>query len=79
MARTFAEIEAEIQQLTSEEKALLARHLIEELDAGGNSDVDSLWLEEAQRRYQAYRSGQAQTRSSESVFANARQRLKNAD
>ena len=75
MARTLADIEKEILQLNPKEKAALARNIIDDLDAVTDENVDRLWLEEAQRRYQAYVVGETKAKSAQEVFDKARQRL----
>ena len=76
MARTLAEIEQEILQLDPKEKAALARNIIDDLDAVADENVDHLWLEEAQRRYQAYVAGETKAKPAREVFDKARQRLR---
>ena len=46
----FEELERHARALTVEEKAALARILIEELDTTVDPNAEQLWLEEAQRR-----------------------------
>ena len=75
MARTLADIEKEILQLNPKEKAALARNIIDDLDAVTDENVDRLWLEEAQRRYQAYVVGETKAKPAQEVFDKARQRL----
>ena len=57
MSTIFDELEKKVGALSREEKADLARILIEDLDASPDPDVEQLWLKEAQQRYEAYRSG----------------------
>ena len=76
MATNFSELEREALALSSREKASLARSLIEALDPVMDADVEQLWIEEAQRRYQAYRSGELEAASGEEAMQRARQRLK---
>ena len=76
MARTFIEIEQEILQLNPKEKAALARNIIDDLDVAADENVDRLWLEEAQRRYQAYVAGETKAKPAQEVFDKARQRLR---
>ncbi len=76
MARTLSEIEQEILQLTTKEKAALARNIIDDLDAAVDENVDRLWLEEAQRRYQAYVAGETKAKPAQEVFDKTRQRLR---
>jgi hypothetical protein len=49
MSMAFEELEKHARSLSIEEKATLARMLIQELDAAVDPDAEQLWLEEAQR------------------------------
>ena len=75
MARTLAELEQEVLQLDPKEKAELARNILDDLDAVTDKNTEKLWLEEAQRRYQAYLAGESKAKPAQEVFDNARQRL----
>ncbi len=48
----FEELEKQARSLSAEEKATLARILIEDLDTAIDLNAEQLWLEEAQRRYE---------------------------
>lgn len=58
MARKLHDIERDALQLSPQERAELARELIASLDAESEDDVESLWLDEAERRYEKYRKGE---------------------
>ncbi|MBU1744156.1 MAG: addiction module protein, partial [Proteobacteria bacterium] len=45
-------IEEEVFSLSSRERARLAMNLIQSLDNHDDADVEELWLQEAERRYQ---------------------------
>jgi len=75
MARTLAELEQEVLQLDPKEKAALARHILDDLDTVADENTEKLWLEEAQRRYQAYVAGESKAKPAQEVFDNARRRL----
>jgi putative addiction module component (TIGR02574 family) len=49
--------------------------LIEDLDASIDVDSEQMWIDEAQRRYEAFRAGRVETRPGEEVMARARRRL----
>lgn len=53
MSGLFDELEKQARLLAPQEKASLARILIEELDPVADRDVEQLWIAESQRRYQA--------------------------
>ena len=75
MSTSFEELKKKARALTSKEKATLARILIEELDSSTDENVEQLWIEEAQRRYRAYKAGEHIPRSGDEVMRKARQRL----
>jgi len=76
MSTLFNEIEKQAKMLTPQEKAALARLLIDELDPATDHDVESLWIAEAARRYQAYLNNELQAISGDEVMSRARNRLK---
>jgi len=69
MNADLKKIEDEAFSLSAPERAHLAMSLIESLDNQG--DADALWLEEAERRYQAYRESAIQGRSADNVYRDA--------
>ncbi len=75
MSMTFEELEKEVRQLSAEEKVTLARILIEDLDSSADEGVEHLWIEEAQRRYDAFRRGDGEAKSGEEVMRRARKRF----
>lgn len=75
MSMAFDELEKHARALSTEEKAALARILIEELDTTIDPDADRLWLEEAQRRYNAFLGGEIEARPGDEVMQRARDRL----
>jgi len=77
MSALFNELEKQARRLTPQEKAALARMLIEELDPAADSQVEQLWwLAEAQRRYEAYLHGELASFPGDEVMSRARTRLK---
>ncbi|WP_089725645.1 addiction module protein [Candidatus Thiosymbion oneisti] len=76
MVRTLAEIEQAILRLNQKERAALARNIIDDLDTVLDENVDRLWLEEAQQRYQAYIAGETKAKPAQEVFDKARRRLR---
>lgn len=68
-------IESEALSLPKEDRTRLIVHLLESIDERANSvprGVEQAWLNEANRRYQAYLDDGEQTISSEDVFADLR-------
>jgi putative addiction module component (TIGR02574 family) len=76
MSALFDELERQARLLTPQEKAALARILIEELDPARDSQVEQLWIAEAQRRYEAYLQGELESLPGDEVLSRARARLK---
>jgi hypothetical protein len=76
MSSQFDDLEKRARSLSREEKAALARVLIDELDPVNEPGVDELWLEEARRRYDAYRREEMQSIPGDEAMARARSRLR---
>jgi putative addiction module component (TIGR02574 family) len=76
MSSHFHDLEMQARALPVKEKAALARLLIEELDMTVDADAEQLWIDEAQRRYDAYQKGELEPRPGDEVMARARNRLK---
>ena len=75
MSTQFEEIQRQVTDLPPNEKAALARQLIEELDETTDPDVEQLWMVEAQRRYESYLSGEIEASPGDGVMNRARARL----
>ncbi len=76
MSSHFHDLEMQVRALPLKEKAALARLLIGELDISVDADAEQLWIDEAQRRYDAYQRGEIEARPGDEVMARARNRLK---
>lgn len=76
MSELLEELKKQTRLLTAQEKAMLARILIEELDASTDSNVEQLWVAESQCRYQAYLKGEIDAYPGDEVMTRARNRLK---
>jgi putative addiction module component (TIGR02574 family) len=76
MSAHFDDIEKQARSLPLKEKAALARVLIDELDASMDVDAEKLWIDEAQRRYDAYLKGELEALPGDDVMARARNRIK---
>jgi nitrogen fixation-related uncharacterized protein len=76
MSSQFDDLKKQARTLSREEKAALARVLIDELDPVNEPGVDELWLEEARRRYDVYCRGEMQSISGDEAMARARNRLR---
>lgn len=75
MSSLLEELTKQSRLLTAQEKATLARILIEGLDASPDTNVEQLWVAEAHRRYQAYLQGEIEAHPGDEVMTRARNRL----
>ena len=75
MPRKLSEVERDAMELPPQERAILVERLLATLDAGEDTDVEELWLQEAEKRYAEYRAGKIASRPAEQVIEEARQRL----
>ena len=75
MSTQFEEIQKQITSLLPNEKAALARQLIEELDQTDDGDVEQICMDEARRRYEAYLKGEIESHPGDEVMRRARARL----
>jgi putative addiction module component (TIGR02574 family) len=69
------DLEVELLKLPAEERAEIAHRLIESLEDSEAGDFEAEWIEEAERRYAAYRAGVTVGRPGEEVFRQAKSRL----
>ena len=76
MSPQLKECEDQALQLSPQDRAILAEHLIASLDALDDSQTESLWLDEAERRYIDYKSGKIPARDAATVMRDARLTLK---
>lgn len=76
MKSNLAHCEELAFKLPVNERAILAEHLIRSLDDVDEDDLERIWFEEADRRYQAYKAGEISSRLSDEVFRDARSRIR---
>ena len=76
MSRTLSDIEAELLQLPPNDRAALAMQLLASLETSELGDVQRSWIEEAERRYQAYLEGKLSARPANEAIQDARAKLK---
>lgn len=72
MDKTFSEIKNEAMALPDNERAILARGLIESLDDDSPEECEQEWLAEIDRRCAEIDSGKAQLIDSETVIRELR-------
>lgn len=75
MAKSLAEIREEVLELSERDRAALAEQLLQSLIPGEEVVAEEEWLEEAERRYRAYREGKISGRPAEEVLRDARAKL----
>ncbi|OGW70760.1 MAG: hypothetical protein A3A88_03815 [Nitrospirae bacterium RIFCSPLOWO2_01_FULL_62_17] len=76
MAKGVTELEQAAKRLPPAKRAQLAQNLIASLDVGKDVDAEAEWLDEAERRYQAYRQGLLTPKPAAEVFRASRAKLK---
>ena len=76
MAPDVKEFEASVLKLPVAERAALTERLIESLDALDDAENERLWVEEAERRYQAYKHGLLSARPAAEAVRDARARIR---
>ena len=70
------ELQAEALRLSGKDRARLAEALLLSLDEPADDQAESLWLDEAQRRYRSYKQGKTKARSAEQTFRAARAKIR---
>ncbi len=75
MAFDLKEFETSALKLPVAERAALAERLIESLDVLDDTENEHLWVEEAERRYQAYKQGRLHARPVADAIQDARARI----
>jgi putative addiction module component (TIGR02574 family) len=71
MHTNIEELTKETMALDIEDRAALAGKLILSLDEPTPSELDRMWLEESERRLEAYRAGRSQGIPADEVFRRA--------
>ena len=71
-------MQAEALRLSGKDRARLAEGLLLSLDEASDDRAESLWLEEAQRRYRSYEEGKTKAKPAEPAFRAARAKGKGA-
>jgi hypothetical protein len=69
---TVDELMREAMRLAPNERASLARELLVSLDDLSDSEVERLWLEEAERRRKSVLAGESELVPADEVFASLR-------
>jgi hypothetical protein len=79
MSTVFEDLEKQARALDPEQKATLARILIEDLDESVDTNAGQLWLEEARRRYEAFLAGALEAQPGDEVMEKSRDSLGRRD
>jgi putative addiction module component (TIGR02574 family) len=69
-------LEEKALKLPLKERAKLAEHLIRSIENISDLENESLWIKEAERRYQEYKKGNIKSRPAEEVLKSALKRIK---
>jgi len=73
--KKFEELENAVLQLPSESRANLAEKLIRSLEAEKDAEVETAWVQEAERRYRAIQAGEVAMLDADDVFQKVRAQL----
>ena len=76
MSPDLKQCEASALKLPLKERATLVERLISSLDSPEEPEIDRQWVEEAERRYKAYRKGSIRARTATAVLRDVRAALK---
>ena len=76
MARRIEELAQEVLELDAVSRAELTRTLVDSLDELPEEELDRLWGEEAERRYDEFLAGRVKAYPAEEVFARIRARTR---
>ena len=75
MTGLLREIEKKAGQLSAEERELLAERLLATVNEASLTEVDKMWIEEAERRYSAWKAGHSQGVAAEQALSDIRKEL----
>lgn len=76
MSPDLKECEIQALRLPVDERAALAEHLIESLDALDDAENERLWVEEAERRYHEYRQGRVLSKPAADAIRDTRAQIR---
>ena len=74
MSRDLKDIESELLQLEPQQRATLAKSLLDSLDVLSEEEDEQLWIEEVEARVADFRAGRTTAIDGDEVFARARER-----
>jgi len=76
MTALMREIEKQARLLSAEERELLAERLLATASDAPLTDLDMIWLEEAEKRYSLWKAGRTKGVAAEDAFADIRKELR---
>ena len=76
MSPALKECEIQALKLPVDERATLAEHLIASLDVLDDAETEHLWVDEAERRYQAYRQGLVSSKPAAEAIRDVRAQIR---
>ena len=76
MSPDLKEFEVQALRLPANERASLAERLIASLDELDDTENERLWVEEAERRYQAYKQGRISAKPAEDAIRDVRKLIR---
>jgi putative addiction module component (TIGR02574 family) len=74
MTRRIDELESEVLQLEGRDRAALAKVLLDSLESLPQEEIEQLWAEESQARYDDFLAGRTTAIEGDHVFAEVRSR-----
>ena len=72
----LVDLERQLSELPLEQRAQLASFLLATLEPADEGDIESAWVEEAERRLTAFEAGEMEAYPAEEVFAEGLRRLR---
>ena len=75
MSSVLEKCRQQAKKLSLQERAMLIRNLIEDLDDLDEFNLEQLWFKEASRRLQEFRAGNIEDRPAAHVFHDARKKI----
>ena len=75
MSPQLQNIEAQALQLSATEREVLAERLLTSVENETLSDIEQAWIEEAEKRYLAYKQGVSKGIPGEQIFRQIREEL----
>jgi putative addiction module component (TIGR02574 family) len=73
---TVKDLESQALSLSAKDRARLAKALLLSLDEETDTDAEKLWLDEAERRYRAYKQGKTKAKPIHQVLREARAKIR---